>query len=181
MVRRFWRLAGGALAATLGMGISINISIASEATIVGVFENCKFITSTVFVKNDDISAQEAQQIAAEAELSRPQTDNFEQSVPPVVDALKRRGVQSVTLDRQGFAGCAPAGTGKFVEAIATYCGAKLVNAEIKIDREVFAIRKNPASSFDSFVQTSLRDLHRAGIWDPLRIVVNSDGECEGGS
>ena len=181
MTQRAWRFSGGILAGFFATWIVINTAYSSEATIVGVYENCKFVTSTVFVKDDGISTQDAQQIAVEAEMSRLQTDNFDQSIPPVVDALKRHGIKSITLDRQGFAGCAAPGTGKFVEAIATYCGAKLINAEIKIDREVFSSRKNPSSSFDAFVQTSIRDLHRAGIWDPLRIVVNSEGECEGGS
>ncbi|MDH3693282.1 MAG: hypothetical protein OER96_01755 [Gammaproteobacteria bacterium] len=182
MTQHVWRLSGGILTGIItivfALGIVINPAFSSEATIVGVYENCKFVTSTVFVNGDDMSTQDAQQIAVEAEMSRLQTDNFDQSIPPVVDALKRHGIKSITLDRQGFAGCGNPGTGKFVEAIATYCGAKLINAEIKIDRETFSSRKNPESSFDAFVQTSLRDLHRAGIWDPLRIVVNSEGECE---
>lgn len=179
MTKQVWRLSGGILAGVLSIGIFSSAAFSSEATIVGVYEDCKFLTSTVFVKSDELTTQDALQIAVEAEISRLQTDNFDQSIPPVVDTLKRHGIKSITLDRQGFAGCAAPGTGKFVEAIATYCGARLVNAEIKIDRELFSSRKNPKSSFDSFVKSALRDLHRAGIWDPLRIVVNSEGDCEG--
>ncbi len=178
MVKHVWRLSGGILAGIYLTGVAINPAYSSEATIVGVYENCKFITSTVFVQSEELSEQDAQQIAVEAEMSRLQSDDFDQSIPPVVDTLKQHGIKSITLDRQGFAGCAAPGTGKFVEAIATYCGAKLINAEIKIDRETFSNRKNPSTSFDDFVQTAIRDLHRAGIWDPLRIVVNSEGECE---
>ncbi len=37
------------------------------------------------------------------------------------------------------------------------------------------------SSFDEFVDESLVELRRQGIWDRPRVEVNSEGTCEPGS
>jgi len=145
-------------------------AIADDATIIGVYENCQFVTSTVVVDKSELLGAAAQAESAATGLG------FDEAVGAMVGELERRGVKTISVRRQGFAGCAPASSGNFVEAIADYCGERLVNAAVKVDTVIFAQTQTPDASFEQFVRDTARKLRQSGIWDTPKIVINSN-EC----
>lgn len=168
MTNRFKRVA---YSSTILAILALNQASANEATIVALYQDCKFVTSTVVVQSPALAGA-----AREAELSATNVE-FDAAIGPMIAVLKRHGVTTIDVERRGYAGCAPPNTGKFVEAVADYCGERLLSAEIKVDRNVFKRLDSPAVSFEEFVANAVQELRRSGIWDSPRIVVNSDSEC----
>lgn len=164
-----WMLAGVMWAASSAYG--------ADATMVGVYENCQFVTGSVFVEGDDLSAEEKASASAAVESAIIRY-GFDGALPHASRALKRYGIQSIKINRQGFEGCGYVTSGKFVQAIGNYCGDRLVSAEIRVDGKVMVQKTGDLSSFEAFVDESLVDLRRQGIWDRPRVEVNSEGACE---
>ncbi len=144
---------------------------------VGVYENCGLVTGSVFIEGEDLSAEEraSASAAVEAAIIR---YGFDGALPHASRVLKRYGIQAIRINRQGFEGCSQVTSGKFVQAIGNYCGDQLVSAEIRVDGKVVAKKTGGLSSFETFVDESLPDLRRRGIWDRPRVEVNSAGDCE---
>jgi hypothetical protein len=149
----------------------------AEATMVGVYENCQFMTGSVFVEGDDLSAEEKASASAAVESALIRY-GFDGALPYASRALKRYGIQTIKIKRQGFDGCGNITSGKFVQAIGNYCGDRLVSAEIRVDGKVMVKKTGGLSSFEAFVDESLIELRRQGIWDRPRVEVNSEGTCE---
>lgn len=159
---------------------SASISHGADATMVGVYENCRFMTGSVFIEGDDLSAEEKASASAAVESAMIRY-GFDGALPYASRALKRYGIQTVKINRQGFAGCDNVTSGKYVQAIGNYCGDQLVSAEIRVDGKIMVKKTGDISSFDEFVDESLVELRRQGIWDRPRVEVNSEGTCEPGS
>jgi hypothetical protein len=53
-----------------------------------------------------------------------------------------------------------------------------VSAEIRVDGAIFLKRSGELPSFEAFVDDSLVELRRRGIWDDPRVEVNSEGGCK---
>ncbi len=152
-------------------------SYGAEATMVGVYEDCQFMTGSVFVEGDDLSAEEKASASAAVESAIIRY-GFDGALPYASRALKRYGIQAIKIKRQGYAGCSNITSGKFVQAIGNYCGERLVSAEIRVDGKVMVKKTGGLSSFEAFVDESLLELRRQGIWDRPRVEVNSEGACE---
>jgi len=159
----------------LGLALLPIAASADDAVIIGVYENCEFVTSTVVVDKPELLGA-----AAQAELAANGL-GFEQGIGAMVGELERNGVKTISVRRQGFEGCAPPSSGNFVEAIANYCGERLVNAEVRVDTVVFAQTRIPNASFERFVRDTAQKLKQRGIWDTPRIVINSNNSNECGT
>ncbi len=153
-----------------GLALTPIAVFADDATIVGVYEDCRFVTSTVVVGKSELAGA-----AARAQLAAAGLD-FDEAVGAMVGELERAGVRTISVERQGVEGCAPASSGNFVEATANYCGERLVTAAVTVDRVMFAQIQGPDVPFEQFVRDSARKLQQSGIWDTPRIVINSN-EC----
>lgn len=162
----------------LGMVIwSASPSHGADATMVGIYENCRFVTGSVIVEGDDLSVEEKASASAAVESAIIRY-GFDGALPYASRALKRHGIQTIKIKRQGFDGCGNLTSGKYVQAIGNYCGDRLVSAEIRVDGKVVVKKTGGLSSFEAFVDDSLIELRRQGIWDRPRVEVNSEGACE---
>jgi hypothetical protein len=156
---------------------SASPALGADATMVGVYENCQFVTGSVFVEGDDLSVEEKASASAAVESAIIRY-GFDGALPYASRALKRYGIQAIRIKRQGFEGCGNVTSGKFVQAIGNYCGDRLVSAEIRVDGKVIIKKTGDLASFEAFVDDALIELRRQGIWDQPRVEVNSDGTCE---
>lgn len=147
----------------------------TDALIIAGYQNCRFDKVTVFIKGGVIPAQQTRDATVEGELATIGLD-FDRAVPAAMAVLKRFGVTDVGVERRGYQGCLGATSGKYVEAVASYCEDRLIRAEIRIDGKVFATHSDPKLSFGNFVARERIRLRSSGIWDAPRVVVNAD-EC----
>ena len=150
---------------------------ASSATLVGVYQDCQYVTSSVFVVGPEISVDDKASAVAAVESAIIRY-GFEGALLHASKTLKHYGIEQVEVERQGFAGCRKTPSGKFVQAIGNYCGGNLVSAEIRVDDKIILKKTGDLLSFDAFVNDSLGSLRRQGIWDRPHVEVNSAGNCE---
>ncbi len=154
----------------LGLALCPFTALGEDAVIVGVYEDCKLVTSTVIVDRPQLFGARARAESAARGLG------FEEGVSAMIRELEAGGAESISVQRRGFAGCAPASSGNFVEAVATYCAERLISAEVRVDRVVFAQTRATGVSFEDFVRNTQRRLQQSGVWDTPRIVIHSN-EC----
>lgn len=150
---------------------------ASSATLVGVYQDCQYVTGSVFVVGPEISFDDKASAAAAVESAIIRY-GFEGALPHASKTLKRYGIEYMEVERQGFSGCGKTPSGKFVQAIGNYCGGNLVSAELRVDDKIILKKTGGLFSFDAFVNDSLGSLRRQGIWDHPHVEVNSTGSCE---
>ena len=132
----------------------------NEATIVGVYENCLAESSTIFVGPGHFDPMRADSIVAQAEAAG-EGKSFEQALPLMIASLERNGIENILVEKQGH--CDIGGRGKYVEAIAGYCGEQLARAELFVDGTVFFRQTGPELVLDDFMSDARKKLNSAGI------------------
>jgi hypothetical protein len=144
---------------------------ASEATIIGVYENCQPVSSTIIV-SDEI--EQGDSIVAQAEsagLGRV----FDQALPKMIATLERNGIKDISIQRRGA--CTAGQQGQFVEAVVGYCDDKISRAEILVDGDLFFSRSGTGVDFETFIAEAREKLRTIGITDDPRVSLSSNVDC----
>lgn len=149
---------------------------ASQATIVGMYDSCEYLTSGVFIDKGVLPDDVALSVTAEFELLT-RGASFADTVIRGKQQLGQYGITDVEVKQTGSIGCSSRLTGYFVQAVGNYCDERLVSAEIRVDGELFSKQDAPTISFQDFVDRSTARLRAAGIWDQPRVTVRSQGTC----
>lgn len=148
---------------------------ASKAVIVEVYQDCQLIDTNVVIDDQALSAEVAAEVKARvAAVSR----DLQMAVPRIAEVLKEHGIDDVSVSQQGAAGCEPETSGKFVEAIGTYCGPELRHAEVAVDRQSFISRETPGMSFEAFLKDAVKQLRAKGIFDRPIVSIENAPDCE---
>lgn len=159
------------------LGVLVSLpGVAADAVIIGVYKDCRVISSTVMIQPTAIDDIDTQNAAAKAEALAA-TTGFEAALPEMVKLLERSGIRDTEIRRQGYLGCKTPGSGKYVEAVGSYCGVQLVNAEIRVDGKLFVREANPEQSLEQFVDGAVAKLQRDGIWDRPRVTIETAADC----
>ncbi len=158
-------------------GWSGSAAQASSATLVAVYQNCQYMTGSVFLESPDLPPEDRSAAAAAVESAIVRY-GFEGALPHVNRMLRRYGIAYIKVDRQGFEGCGDRASGRFVQVTGNYCGDQLVRAELFVDGKLVTEKSGDISSLEAFVESSLVELRRRGIWDRPRVEINSEGGCE---
>lgn len=148
---------------------------ASQAVIVEVYQNCELIDTNVVVDDQALSASESAEMKARVAAA---AQDRRMAVPRIVQILKRYGIDQVEVSQQGLAGCEPETSGKFVEAIGTYCGPQLRHAEVVVDQQTFMTADNPGMTFEAFLQDAAEELRAKGIYDRPVVSIENAPDCE---
>ncbi len=148
--------------------------VADEATIVGVYENCIAESSTIFLGPGRVEPTLAENIVAQAEAAG-DGKSFEQALPLMIASLERNGIKNILVEKQGH--CDVGGRGKYVEAIAGYCGERLASAELFVDGTVFFRQTGPELVLDDFISEARKKLNSAGILTNPRVSINNLPDC----
>ena len=148
--------------------------IADEATIVGVYENCIAESSTIFLGPGRVEPTRAENIVAQAEAAG-EGKSFEQALPLMIASLERNGIKNILVEKQGH--CDVGGRGKYVEAIAGYCGEQLASAELFVDGTVFFRQTGPELVLEDFISEARKKLNSAGILTNPRVSINNLPDC----
>lgn len=148
---------------------------ASQAVIVEVYENCKLIDTNAIIDKDALNPAEAAEVKARiaAASKDPQV-----AVPRIAQILKDHGIDDVAVSRQGLEGCEPMTSGKYVEAVGTYCGPELKSAEVFVDRKSFISRSDPDMSFAEFLRAAVKRLRAKGIYDRPVVSIQNAPDCD---
>ena len=147
---------------------------ASEATIVGVYENCIAESSTIFIAPGQLDPMRMDSIVAQAEAAGDGM-SFDRAVPLMISSLESNGIENILVQKQGQ--CGVGGQGKYVEAIADYCGEHLASAEVIVDGTVFFRQSGPKLVLDDFIAEARRKLNSAGILTNPRVSLNNLSDC----
>lgn len=161
-------IGAGLLAVSLATPLQ---SAADEATIIGVYENCRPVSSTIIV-NDQI--EQAHRIVAQAEAAGIGRA-FDQALPLMIASLEGNGVKDINVQRRGA--CSEGVSGQFVEAIVGYCGEKISRAEILVDGNLFFSRSGTEVDFETFTDEARDKLRSIGITDEPRVSLSSNVDC----
>ncbi|MDH3692725.1 MAG: hypothetical protein OEU36_25135 [Gammaproteobacteria bacterium] len=153
-----------------------SVAHGSQATIVGLYQDCKYAGASVFIDKGVLPEQQAMDVTAEIQLLTVGA-SFRDTVNHGVERLKQHGIVDVEVRETGSVGCSTRISGYFVQAVGNYCNEQLVSAEIRVDGEVFSKQDRPTISFQDFVSHSVTRLRDVGIWDQPRVVVRSQGAC----
>ena len=163
------------LCCCLLLGCAVMPAAAQDATIIGVYEQCVAVSSTVVVKAEQLTESRASQIAARAEAAGSGLA-FERALPRMVASLERDGVQNIRVVEQGR--CQVRDEDRTVEAVATYCGTKLVTAELFVDGAMILRQSGDRLTLDGFVAESRNRLRESGVVGEPEISLHNSAECE---
>ncbi len=159
----------------IGMFVGLSVApqqlMANEATIIGVYENCRPVSSTIIV---DEQIEQADRISAQAEAAGTGR-SFEQALPRIIASLERSGIKDISVQRQGR--CGEPEHGKFVEAVVGYCGEQISRAEIVIDGDLFFSRSGTKVDFETFLDEARIKLRSIGIFGDPRVSLSSNVDC----
>ena len=148
-------------------------AIANEATIIGVYENCEPVSSTIIVSEQ---VGQAHSIVAQAEAAgtgRP----FDRALPDMIAALEENGITDISIQRRGA--CNEGQQGKFVEAVVGYCNDRIARAELMVDGNLFLSRSGTEVDFDTFISEARDKLRSVGITVDPRVSLSSNVDCSG--
>lgn len=148
---------------------------AEDATIVGVYEDCVAVSSTVFVQSKQLTPAQAHRIAAQAEAAG-SGQRFELALPAMIAALERNGIDSIEVRKQGQ--CGADDQGKIVQATVDYCGESPVNAAVYVDGALFFRQSGAGLDFDDFIAQARNRLQKAGVPGNLKISLNNTSDCQ---
>ncbi len=163
----------------VAIGWTASTAGASSATLVAVYQDCRYVTGSVFLEAPGLSSEDKSGAVAAVESAIVRY-GFEDALPHVSRMLRRYGVEYIKIDRRGHEGCVDRSTGRFVQVTGSYCGDQLVRAELYVDGKLVTEKSGDISSLDAFVDSSLVELRRRGIWDRPRVEISSEGNCEQG-
>lgn len=148
---------------------------ASKAVIVEVYQDCQLIDTNVVIDDQALSAEAAAEVKARVAAV---SGDLQMAVPRIVEVLKEHGIGDVSVSQQGAAGCEPETSGKFVEAIGTYCGHELRHAEVFVDRQSFISSDAPGTSFAAFLKNAAKQLRAQGVFDRPIVSIENAPDCE---
>ena len=150
---------------------------AGNATIIGIYEDCQPISSTIVMdaRSGDVDPAQLDRIAAQAEAEGIGID-FDQALPLMIATLQEYGVENINVQKQGA--CGTAGHGKFVEAVIGYCGEQFDSAEVRVDGDIFYKHQGDSLDFDSFVSTAREKLKTIGVFDDPRVSLTNSADCQ---
>lgn len=149
---------------------------ASQAEVVELYRDCQIVDITIIIDPGVLTPDQSAEVKARAAAAV--NDDPRAAMPRVVRLLKERGVGEVTINRQGFGGCEPDTSGKFVEAVGTYCGANLTFAEVRVDRQTLMSRDDPDMTFEEFLREAATRLREQGIYDRPVVSIENAPNCE---
>jgi hypothetical protein len=149
---------------------------ASEAELVEIYRDCRLADITVIIKPGTLDPAQSAEVKARASTAIHR--DVQGALPRVVRMLKQNGIQDVRITRQGFGGCEPNTSGKFVEAIGTYCGPDLTHAELFVDRQSVMSVDGPETTFEAFLKEGVRKLKEQGIYDRPIVSIENAPDCE---
>lgn len=147
----------------------------SQALVIELYENCQLIDTNLVIEPGVLTPEKAAEVKARVNAVSGQPGV---ALPRIVQVLKNHGIEDVEISRQGFAGCEPQTSGKFVEAVGTYCGATLQRAEVLVDQESFYSVAQPGTSFEEFLDEATRRLQAEGIVDRPIVSIENAPDCE---
>lgn len=150
-------------------------ALGGEATIFGVYEDCQPVSSTVFVRSEQLSTAQTDNIAADAEAAGNGLE-FDQALPAIIASLENNGIKDIQILRQGD--CNVRVESKFVETVVTYCDEKIINAELYIDGTVFFRQSGPKLVLDEFITAARRKLEAVGVFADPRFSLNNTVDCQ---
>jgi len=150
--------------------------LSNEATIIGIFEDCLPVSSTIIIHGQpgELDLAQMDRIVAQAEAASSGL-RFDQALPLMIASLERNGIENIDVQKQGV--CGSAGHGKYVEAVIGYCGEKVNSAELLIDGDIFFRHSGAQLDFDSFVTEAREKLKSVGIFDEPRVSLISVSDC----
>jgi len=151
---------------------------ASQAVVVEIYQNCELVDTNVVIDEQALSAGDSAEV--KARVARASRDT-QMAVPRIVQILKNYGIADVSVSQQGLAGCEPTTSGKFVEAVGSYCGAELRRAEIFVDRQSFMSTTDPDSSFEEFLRRAVERLRAQEIYDRPIVSIENAPNCDASS
>ena len=144
---------------------------ANEATIIGVYENCQPVSSTIIV-SDEI--EQGDSIVAQTEAAGIGR-SFDQALPKMIASLEKSGIKDISIQRRGA--CTQGQQGQFVEAMIGYCDEKISRAEILVDGDLFFSRSGTEVDFETFIAEAREKLGTIGIIDDPRVSLSSNVDC----
>lgn len=163
------------LAAALILVPHAALAQASEALVVELYENCQLIDTNVVIEPGVLTPEKTAEVKARVNAV---SGEARAAMPRIVQVLKNHGIEDVEVSRQGFAGCEPQTSGKYVEAVGTYCGATLRRAEVLVDQESFYSVSEPGMSFEEFLNGATKRLREQGIPDRPLVSIENAPDCE---
>lgn len=149
------------------------MSSANEATIIGVYENCQPVSSTILVSEQ---IEQAHSIVAQAEAAG-SGRSFDRALPDMIAALEKNGIKDISIQRRGV--CVEGQQGQFVEAVVGYCDDKISRAELLVDGDLFFSRTGTEVDFDTFISEAREKLRSIGITGDPRVSLSSNVDCSG--
>ena len=151
-------------------------ALANEATIIGIYEDCLAVSSTIIVRGQpgELDPAYVDRIVAQAESASTGLA-FDQALPLMISSLEHSGIENIDVQKQGA--CGIASHGKYVEAVVGYCGDKVSTAEILIDGDVFFRHSGTKLDFGTFVNEARERLKTVGIFDDPRVSLSNVAEC----
>lgn len=163
------------LAAAIVAAAAPAVAQASQAVIVEVYENCELVDTNAVIDEGALTPHETAEVKARiaAASKDPQV-----AVPRIAQILKDHGIDDVEVSRQGLEGCEPVTSGKYVEAVGTYCGSELKHAEVFVDRKSFVSKNEPNTSFAEFLRTAVKRLREKGIFDRPVVSIENAPDCD---
>lgn len=148
---------------------------ASQAVIVEAYHNCELSDTSVIIQKGALSVREDAEVKARIAAA---SKDPQAAVPRIAQILKNHGIDDIKVSRQGFEGCEPETSGKYVEAVGTYCGARLTRAEILVDRKSFMSKTDPNVSFAEFLRNAEKRLRAQGIYDRPVVSIENAPNCD---
>lgn len=148
---------------------------ASQAVVVELYRDCQLADTTVLIEAGALTPAQSAEVKARAAAA---AGDPGAALPRVVSLLKRYGIDDVEVTRQGFGGCEPTTSGKFVEAVGTYCGGTLTKAELRVDRETLMSRSKPDTTFEEFLKEGATMLRERGIYDRPVVSIENAPDCD---
>jgi len=144
---------------------------ANEATIIGVYENCQPVSSTIIL-DDQIELGDS--IVAQAEAAGTGRA-FDQALPRMIAVLERNGIKDISIQRRGK--CTEGQSTQFAEAMIGYCGEKISRAEIMVDGNLFFSRSGTEVDFETFIGEAREKLRTIGFTGDPRVSLSSNVDC----
>ena len=146
---------------------------AQQATIIGVYEECTPVSSTVMIDSNELTR--ADEIAAQA-VAAADGLGFERALPVMIESLKGNGIKDVRVRRQGQ--CTDSKTYQFIEATIDYCVDKPTKAQVQIDGNVFYDQSGAGLVLENFMSTAQEKLNAIGIFEIPRVSLNNLPDCQ---
>ena len=168
MKRTLYSSGIGLLAALLVLQSELR---ANEATIIGVYENCQPVSSTIIL---DDQIEQSDGIVAQAEAAATGR-TFDRALPRMIAVLERNGIKDISIQRRGK--CTEGQSTQFVEAMIGYCDEKISRAEIMVEGNLFFSRSGTEVDFETFIGEAREKLRTIGITGDPRVSLSSNVDC----